>query len=196
MQLVLTPRRHTAAATRREAIAALAREVIAANTALGSALSNASPELQERIPGRHNSRLGLFKYGAAALAQIAKALLIFLSKSELLTASSRESLREDTNFAYLIVSASCVILDSASWACTPLGTTPIAIQLASLHNEAVQELLYTLINMDMGQAPALRGLRATTCSPAAIMGCIERLFAENGRDPSHGEAGGCPWPLE
>ena len=106
--------------------------------------------------------------------------ITILSKTELLTASgSRE-----VNFVYLVVSASCVILDSASWACAKLSTTS---GVAQLHNKAVQELLYILVTMHVGQAPALRGLRATTCSPAAVTGCIERLFAEDGWDPSHGE---------
>lgn len=54
------------------------------------------------------------------------------------------------------------------------------------HTQYVQRLLCTLAVMGPGQANVHRVLRATTCSPAAILTCLGRLFPEHGAN-----RGGC-----
>ena len=168
-------------------MAALARQIISANTALGSALSDRSPKLAEVVLRRECSRRTLFANGACTVEKFALGAMVILNHSGHLAQQAAASSREDTNFVYLIIAASAIVLDSASWAVSSCGNLTTHAALAS-HNVAVQQLLETLVILEKAQSPALNVLRATTCIPDAIAGCIGRLFPVELSNPLLGEA--------
>ena len=152
---------------------ALAREVVAADAALSS------------VPSSTLSQ-GTLAKGAAQVEYFARALLLLLARAELSEQQAAGATREDTFFVYRVLSASAVILGSASRACASERCEPADLES---HTLALRQLLQALAALGEGQASTLRVLRATTCSPEAVVACVRRLFVGQLRTTAQGERG-------
>lgn len=161
-------------------MAALSREMIDTNTAIASALG----------------RGGHVAYSLTQGATFTEALA-----SDLLSIVAAGS-SVDHTLVYLAFSAAgSIILGSADAGSTALeaaaGAIPAEIDttgILSHHATVFVQLIEALENMPPDQERTLKALRATTCSPEAILACVRRLFSppQDGWQGVHGEGRCCP----
>lgn len=136
---------------------ALSRELIAANTVLKSTLTSEMPA--------HQAALG--RVAAVSLEFLVSTLLLILEHAH------GHACFGD-NFTYLVVSSGVVILDSGSLAFSPRDVEPTLLEN---HNQYLQRLLHAIVALS--SESMYTALRATACSPNAIMTCLRRLFPES-----------------
>lgn len=158
-------------------MAAHAREVIAANTALSSALSSALLLLED---GGNSSAMALAVVAITVETQATALLLLAQEENVALAArpAGAEGVsRGDQNFAYLVASSGAAILDSASRACASGALTGgLEGSHVRTHVEGIWQLVETMVGMQEARPGALKALRATTCSPDAVLTCLRRHF--------------------
>ena len=179
-------------------MAALSRAVIGANSALASALGSAEGQ------GGGRARLGAVEVkstlaiAAGMLEGIAAALLTLLADSLALAErpAGIEASREDQSFAYLVCASGAAILDSGSRVCASLESSLTNAHVCN-HIRAIRLLVKCLSAMEVAQPGALKVLRATTCSPDAVVTCLRRHFLQyrGGGQGTEGQpAAGPPLP--
>ena len=163
-------------------MAALSRAVIGANSALSAALTSVLPSaegelLRERQDGEM-SALRAFTIAATAVESFAAALLELLEDSLSLRGEEQSRVSgEDQSFAYLVCASGAAILDCGSRACASVA---FGLPPSHLRNHAVglRRLVRCLDAMAGAQPGALKVLRATTCSPDAVLACLRRHFLQ------------------
>ena len=158
-------------------MAALSRAVIGANSALSAALTSVLPSaegglLRERQDGEL-SPLRAFATTATVVESFATPLLALLEGS----LSLQQLSREDQSFAYLVCASGAAIMDCGSRACASLafGVPPIYLYN---HAYGLQRLLRCMNAMEGAQPGALKVLRATTCSPDAVLASLRSHFLQ------------------
>lgn len=138
----------------------LARELGAANAALTAALT----------AGGAATHITLIEVSTTVQFFATHALTILANASRPAAGD-----RQGQNFACLIVSsAGAMILDCASRACSTRRGTPNSFDA---HAQALQRLMQVLHALAEAQAPGLAALRATTCSPEAIVAALRGLLS-------------------